>query len=93
MYFFNVFSGLDIKCTELINNDLQQKILDEIQNFKNNDPLLCLKKTSHVENKPTLYAKHFAFKSWSHLGSWLLQIYDHMFENFDHSVIIIVILI
>lgn len=42
-----------------------------------------------METKPILYAKPLAFKSWDLLGKWLIQIYDHIFENYEHSVIII----
>lgn len=35
-----------------------------------------------------LYAKSLEFKSWEQLGKWLLTIYDHMFENYEHSVIL-----
>jgi hypothetical protein len=41
-----------------------------------------------MECKPKLYAKPLVFKSWEQLGKWLLTIYDHMFENYEHSVII-----
>lgn len=83
-----MFSGLDIKCTEIIDKNIQQRILDDIEDIKKNDPTLCLENTSsNKECKPVLYAKPFVFKSWDQLGKWLLKIYDHIFENYDHSVI------
>lgn len=82
------YSGLDIECTEIINEDLQQRVINEIEDVKKNDPVLCIEKTCvNKESKPVLYAKSLAFKSWHQLGKWLLKIYDHMFENYDHSVI------
>lgn len=83
-----VFSGLDITCTEIIDKDLQKRVLDDIEDIKKNDPTLRLEKTSlNVKCKPVLYAKPFVFKSWVELGKWLLKMYDHLFENYDHSVI------
>jgi len=43
---------------------------------------------SNLDSKPTLYAKPLAFKNWENLGGWLIQIYDNIFENYDHSVTI-----
>lgn len=66
---------------------MQKRILDEIEDIKKNDPSLCLGKTSvDLECTPVLCAKPSIFKSWDHLGKWLLKVYDHMFENYDHSV-------
>ncbi|XP_027850821.2 calcineurin-binding protein cabin-1-like [Aphis gossypii] len=80
--------GLDITCTEIIDTNIQQKILDEIEDIKKNDPTLCLGKLSKsMECKPMLYAKSLEFKSWEQLGKWLLTIYDHMFENYEHSLL------
>lgn len=87
MIFFFIFSGLDIDCTDIINEDVQKRILDEIEDIKKNDLSLCLGQLSvDLECKPVLCAKPTTFKSWDHLGKWLLKIYDHMFENYDHSV-------
>lgn len=87
MYLCFPCSGLDIEYTEVMNENVQQKILDEIENIKKNDPMLqklVTKKTS----KPVLYANPLKFKSWDRLGKWLLHIYDNLFDNFEHSVII-----
>lgn len=85
---FYLFSGLDIICTEIIDKDIQQRVLDDIEDIKKNDPTLRLEKTSlSVQCQPVLYAKSFTFKSWAELGKWLLKMYDHLFENYDHSVI------
>lgn len=85
---FYIFRGLDIKSPEIINKDIQQRVLDDIEDIKKNDPTLCLEKISlNQEWKPVLYAKPFVLKNWDQLGKWLLKIYDHLFENYDHSVI------
>lgn len=89
MYFYYTFSGLDIEYTEIINADIQQKILDEIENIKENDPTLHKLRLIKEICKPVLYANPLEFKSWDHLGKWLLNIYDNLFKNFEHSVIII----
>jgi len=87
--FVYTFSGLDITCAEIIDTNIQQKILDEIEDVKKNDPTLCLGKSSkNMECKPELFARPLMFKSWDQLGKWLLTIYDHMFESYEHSVII-----
>lgn len=86
---FSIFRGLDIKCTELIEEDIKKRVLIEIEDIKTNDPTLCLRKiSSNIECKPVLYAKPLTLKNWHHLGKWLLKIYDYMFENYEHSVII-----
>jgi len=70
---------------------LYHKILNEVNDLRRNDPALRVTKASdrYLDCKPTpsLYAKPLAFKNWEHLGGWLLQIYDNIFENYDHSVI------
>jgi len=76
---------------EVIEKDIQQKVLDEIEDIKKNDLTLCLRKTFiNKEHKPKLCAKPLEFKSLGHLGRWLLQIYDHMFEDYEHSVVRII---
>lgn len=87
MYFYLICSGLDIEYTDMINEDVQQKILDEIENIKENDPTLHKLKIINVMCKPVLYANPLKFTSWNHLGKWLLNIYDNLFNNFEHSVI------
>ncbi|VVC42534.1 Hypothetical protein CINCED_3A009963 [Cinara cedri] len=79
--------GLDIECTEMINNDVQQKILNEIESIKKNDPMLQKYKAIKKSCKSVLYANPLEFKSWGHLGKWLLNIYDNLFENFEHSLL------
>jgi len=82
---------LDIKCIEIIDLDVQQKVLNEIKNIKNNYHTLCPElKSINIEHKPILFAKHIIhLKSWVFLGKRLLKIYDNMFENYEHSVNII----
>lgn len=80
--------GLDITCDEIIDTNMQQKILNDIEDIKKNDPTLCLEKScKNMECKPKLYAKPLVFKSWVQLGKWLLTIYDHMFESYEHSLL------
>lgn len=93
MYFNLIFffcyncRGLDIECTE-INLHIKQKVLNDIKSIKNNHKLCSGLKC--IKPKPTLFAKHIRLlKNWVFVGKWLLQIYDYIFENFEHSVIII----
>lgn len=88
-YNFIIFRGLDIKYTETIDSNIQHKILNEIEDLRKNDPTLCVDKILiNLDNKPKLFAKLLEFNSWSHFGCWLLQIYDNLFKNYNHSVII-----
>lgn len=89
MYFYFTCSGLDVEYTDMINEEVQQKILDEIENIKENDPTLHKLKIIKDMCKPVLYANPLKFENWNHLGKWLLNIYDHLFNNFEHSVITI----
>lgn len=84
-----IFSSLDVKCTETIDENVQQKILNEIEDVKKNDPTLCFGKSSvNIECKPVLCAKPLEFKGLDQLGKWLINIYDNLFENYEHAVTI-----
>lgn len=82
---FYIFRGLDIECTDIICADTQLSILDEIYDIRNNDPLL-VKNDANKDNKPVLFAKYLIISNWENLGKWLLNIYDYLFNNYDHSV-------
>lgn len=80
---------MDVKCTEAIDENIQKKVLKEIEDVKKNDPTLSFGKPSlSIECKPVLYAKPLKFKGLDQLGKWLINIYDNLFENYDHAVII-----
>lgn len=91
IYIICNFSGLDVKCIETIDSDIKQRVLNEIKNIKTNDRTLCSGlKPINIKCKPLLYARHITcLRSWTFLGKWLLQIYENIFENYEHSVIVI----
>lgn len=91
IFILNYFCrGLDVKCTDTIDENIQQKVLNEIEDVKRNDPTLCFGKSSlNTECKPILCTKPFEFKSLNQLGKWLIHIYDNLFNNYEHGVIIL----